>query len=337
MRRVLRVTAALAAGVAGGLGATAVPAHAADTVWLCRPPADPGPCRDSLQTTVQRADGTTRTVDPGFPARPKVDCFYVYPTVSGQPTTNATLAKDPEVVAIAHYQAERFSEQCRVFAPVYRQLTLNSIFAGDAAARAQGAALAYSDVLAAWRAYLAKDNRGRGVVLIGHSQGSFMLRALLRNEIDRKPAQRKRLVSALLLGGNVLVRKGKDAGGDFRHVPACRAARQTGCVIAYSTFGEPAPPADSRFGRTPTTDPGNGLPVRLQVRGAVHEPGRPHPQPRVDVHEPPAHGALPRHARRRPAGPLRRAAPDRLDALAAARRPLQRPLRLAGWARTTCT
>src|SRR5205807_9072837 len=60
---------------------------------------------------------------------------------------------------------------------------------------------------------------------------------------------RRRLVSAILLGGNVLVRRGKGIGGDFKHVPACRSPRQLECVIAFSTFDAPVP-AGSFFGRT---------------------------------------------------------------------------------------
>ena len=87
------------------------------------------------------------------------------------------------------------------------------------------------------------------MVIVGHSQGSFVLRELLANEVDPKPAVRRRLISALLLGGNVLVKKGRDAGGDFKRIPACRARTQTGCVIAFSTFNA-QPPATARFGRT---------------------------------------------------------------------------------------
>lgn len=61
---------------------------------------------------------------------------------------------------------------------------------------------------------------------------------------------RRRLISALLLGGNVTVSKGSDRGGDFRNVRACRSGRQLGCVVAFSTFNAPVP-ADARFGRTP--------------------------------------------------------------------------------------
>ena len=67
--------------------------------------------------------------------------------------------------------------------------------------------------------------------------------------MDGKPAVRKRLVSALLLGGNVTVKKGSDRGGDFKHIRACRSRRQLECVIAFSTFND-TPPANSLFGRT---------------------------------------------------------------------------------------
>ena len=76
-------------------------------------------------------------------------------------------------------------------------------------------------MLGAWREYLARDNRGRGVVLIGHSQGTRMLRRLIREEIDPSPAARGRLVSAMLLGGNVIVRRGEVTAGTSR---TCRRA-----------------------------------------------------------------------------------------------------------------
>jgi hypothetical protein len=248
----MTMTAALAAlaTVLGGSAAAPEPARA-DVVWLCRPGLEPDPCRGSQATTVRRAGRPARVVTPRLPERPPVDCFYVYPTVSGQAGTNADKAKDPELAAIAGQQAARFSQACRVFAPVYRQLTLASILGGDVAARAAGAQLAYGDVREAWREYLRRDNHGRGVVLVGHSQGTFHLRRLIRDEIDRSPSGRRRLVSAVLLGGNVTVRRGRMAGGDFRNVPGCTSPRQLRCVIAYSVFGD-TPPPDARFGRADT-------------------------------------------------------------------------------------
>jgi hypothetical protein len=110
-------------------------------------------------------------------------------------------------------------------------------------------ALAYNDVADAWHYYLEHDNHGRGVVLIGHSQGSGVLTQLIRNEIDGKPIQ-SQIISALLLGTSLPVPKGKDVGGAFQHIPLCHSATQTGCVVTYASFrSNVPPPANSRFGK----------------------------------------------------------------------------------------
>ena len=229
---------------------SALPAAAqAEVTWLCLPGSSPNPCDESLDTTVQEADGGSRVESPQRDPRPRVDCFYVYPTVSDQVGPNANKAKDPEVQAIARFQAQRFSQQCRVFAPVYRQGTVPALLAETRSEAARE--LAYSDVREAWQEYLRVHNGGRPVVLIGHSQGTTMLRALMRREIDNDESLRRRLVSALLLGGNVLVEKGRPIGGDFANVPACSRPGQYGCVVAWSAFNE-TPPSDSRFGRSPS-------------------------------------------------------------------------------------
>lgn len=220
----------------------------ASTTWLCKPGAVPNPCYSSLQTTVYGLDGSARIENPPLPKPkdPKIDCFYVYPTVSEDHGTNADLSIDPEENAVAHFQASRFSQRCRVFAPMYRQLTLEAIFGGGVPASAL--LTAYSDVAAAWQEYMRRYNRGRGVVLIGHSQGTGMLTQLVREMIDPFKGARKKLVSAMLLGGNVTVHQGSDVGGVFNHVPGCRRAKQTGCVVAYSTFNA-TPPDNAIFGK----------------------------------------------------------------------------------------
>ena len=229
------------------IGASAA-ASSAKTVWLCKPGQRPDPCTPGLSTTVysptlQRLGVEQPRQDP----RPAIDCFYVYPTVSGQPTGNSNLVVDPVERSIALYQAARYSQYCRVFAPMYRQVTLAGIGQGIPASK-PSPALALADVKRAFASYLKQYNHGRGFVLIGHSQGASMLRLLIQREIDRKPSVRKLLVSAILMGGNVLVKRGKDVGGDFQHVPACRSATQLGCVIAFSTFDQPVP-TPSLFGR----------------------------------------------------------------------------------------
>ena len=218
--------------------------------WLCRPDREDA-CAIDHTTTVISADGTltreTWKADPNAP----IDCFYVYPTVSTDPDRHSDMTADPAEHNVIRQQFARFASKCRPYAPVYRQVTLaglrQSMAGGGRAALDRG--LGYDDVRDAWNHYLQNDNRGRGVVLIGHSQGSYILTALVRDEIDGKPIQ-SRLVSAILLGATVPVAKGKDVGGAFKSVPLCRSASQTGCVITFASFRSTVPPpANTLFGR----------------------------------------------------------------------------------------
>ena len=232
-------------------------AAADTTVWLCKPGLAHNPCAPGLDTTQVSPSGQGRGVelvqaDPS----PKVDCFYVYPTVSDDPGANSDLSIDPEERSIALYQAARYSQFCRVFAPMYRQITLAKLFSGTPVTPEQ-AGLAYGDVVQAWRTYLRNYNHGRGVILIGHSQGTFVLRQLIADHVDNDPHVRKLLVSAILLGGNVVVKEGKTFGGDFQHIKGCTSTKDLRCAVAFSTFDGPVPP-NALFGRI-----GNGLSAGL--------------------------------------------------------------------------
>lgn len=206
--------------------------------WVCRPDKI-DTCRDDQTTLVIQADGSTQRQQ-FIPARlPKADCFYVYPTVSNGPGVTAPPTISEEERRAVRQQFQRFASLCRLYAPVYRQITLTSMKAAmkgdkvtgmDAAVR-----IAESDVTAAWKTYLAKDNHGRGVILIGHSQGAGILRDLIRREIDGRPLQ-KQLIVAILPGAGLTVSKGRDVGGDFRTVPICRRRGQFGCVIGFNTY-----------------------------------------------------------------------------------------------------
>ena len=230
-------------------GPTALPVGDPVT-WLCRPTSgglDDAACREGLDAAVVTAAGTS--ADPFEPpADPPVDCFYVYPTVSRAPGVNAPAEPAPEVVATVRAQAALLGEACRLFVPLYRQVTLGALTSGryfDPVA--QG--LAQSDVVDAWHEYLNEDNDGRGVVLVGHSQGAMQLARLL--EQDAAPrGLTDRVVSALLVGGGATTAAGSDVADEAGDLPVCREVAQTGCVLAYSTFAE-VPPAGSLFGRAP--------------------------------------------------------------------------------------
>jgi hypothetical protein len=209
-----------------------------------------------MTTTVVAANGTlTRETWAADPKAP-IDCFYVYPTVSTDPGDNSDMTPDAAETNVVMQQFARFASKCRVFAPSYRQVTLAGLRKAMAASPSFSLdrGLGYDDVRDAWNYYLQHDNQGRGVVLIGHSQGSFILIELLRQEIDGKPIQSK-LVSAILLGATVSTATGKDVGGSFKAIPICRSLTQSGCIVTYASFRSTVPPpANTLFGKV--TEPG---------------------------------------------------------------------------------
>ncbi|RYF94682.1 MAG: DUF3089 domain-containing protein [Caulobacteraceae bacterium] len=242
--------------LAGGAGSACAQAAAPRTApaandysdpktWLCLPgQADPCSTQD-LTTTVIAADGTT-TVEPFVRASdPAVDCFYVYPTISTDPTPNSDMTPDDEPrVAAVHFA--RFASVCRTFAPLYRQVTLAALAKAmtgqDAGADRE---LPYTDVKAAFDWYLAHENKGRGIVLIGHSQGAGIVQRLVKDAFDGKPL-RKQLVGAMPIGWSVPV----DDKGMFGSIPSCSKLGQTGCLVSYVSFRDTLSPAPlTLFGR----------------------------------------------------------------------------------------
>ena len=251
---IIAALSAAALAVCGGLAASA----SAESVWLCRPGLANNPCLNSEEATV-RLDGGGTFVEHAQPAKnPPIDCFYVYPTVSGQFTVNANEKIENEEIAIAESQASRFSQVCKVYAPMYPQLTLPAIngFAGKV--EPEDSVKAYLGVQNAFLEYLEKYNDGRGFELIGHSQGSAMLESLIQHVIEPSATYRKQLVGAIVLGGQVIVPEGKNVGGTFKTIPGCSVAGQTGCVVAYSSFLE-EPAEKALFGRSSSLL-GGGLP-----------------------------------------------------------------------------
>ncbi len=239
------------------LRAAATPPTTLPTNWACHPDQTPNPCLDDGETTVLRSTQLQpRVVDRVEPApdktTPPVDCFYVYPTVTAAGGTNAPRHTERALEDLLRWQAPRLARTCRMFAPIYRQVTSVVGIGGSMATgqtRTSAAInLAYSDVLGAWRDYLAHDNGGRGVIFLGHSQGTAMLVRLMEREVDRNAEMRRRLVGAFLLGGNFTVKEGKRLGGNFAYVPTCSQPAEYRCVVAYSAFGA-APGGTSIFGR----------------------------------------------------------------------------------------
>jgi hypothetical protein len=229
---------------------TLPPDYSKAASWLCLAGKN-DLCSAPLATTALNPNGYGSNGVSSVAKDPSVDCFYVYPTVSRDQGMNSDLNPGGgEEKAAVVVQFARFSGVCRTYVPIYRQMTLAAVAAFSAGADiTEPAKIAYADVAAAWRNYLATKNNGRPFVLIGHSQGSALLQQLIAREIETNPAVAARMKLAILPGYNLLVPQGKLVGGTFKKTPLCSAPGQTGCAISYTSFREKnVPPAGAIFG-----------------------------------------------------------------------------------------
>jgi hypothetical protein len=232
------------------------------TVWLCRPGQASDPCASTRSATSVTATGAQSPFSTTANAQAaKYDCFFVYPTVSTESGLNSDLAIQSQETDSAESLVSQFSSVCNIWAPMYRQATSASLADGEAYT-SPVIDTAYNSLLSGWKDYLAHDNHGRPLIFIGDSQGAALLIKLLRTQIDPSAQLRKRLVSAILLGGNVQVSTGREVGGSFRHIPICTSPSQVGCVIAYSSFPS-EPGSDAMVGR-----PGQGVSIVSAQRAA---------------------------------------------------------------------
>jgi hypothetical protein len=239
------------------------------SLWVCRPGIDQNPCHGNLDATELEPDGGTTLVPHKRDPNPKFDCFYVYPTVDLTTNGNMTDFSNIDLVLDPLYaQAARFSEMCEIYAPLYRQVAFTAGAVMGAAPTDAGVAeggggsgllmsspaatLALRDVHDAFHYYLDHFNHGRKFVIMGHSQGSGMLAALMQTDVDPVPSLRSQMISALLVGGGTTVAQGQTTGGTFKNIPVCTSPGSTGCMVAYSSFDVASPPGtNALFGRSP--------------------------------------------------------------------------------------
>ncbi|GIK77419.1 MAG: DUF3089 domain-containing protein [Acidobacteria bacterium] len=239
------VLACLAAALAAAAMAAPASASAGDTVWICKPGQADDLCAGTIDGETFPPPGEQpQPLGYSRPEDPPVDCLYLYPTQSEQPGPNANLDKDPPIRRVVVQQARMFSSVCDVYAPMYRQVTLN----GNQTTLNESVETAYRSARSGFRDYLRNYNDGRGFILLGHSQGAAHVARLIAEMVDARPGLRERFVGAIAPGANISVPIGEDVGGLFDNVPACTEVGQHGCVIAYSTFND-VPGATAPFAR----------------------------------------------------------------------------------------
>jgi hypothetical protein len=200
------------------------------------------------------------------PAEPKqrFAVFFVHPTsYVSRAAWNAPLENggDPDAERIARIylrgMASPFNAASEIWAPRYRQATMGA-FLTDQPEGKQAIDGAYADVREAFRFFLSSVDPKTPIVLAGHSQGALHLKRLIAEEVKGTPLA-GRLIAAYVIGWPISLKHDLPALG----LPACVAANQTGCVISWSSFAEPADPSLvlEAYGKTPALDgtaPGSG-------------------------------------------------------------------------------
>jgi hypothetical protein len=218
--------------------------------WLCHPEtAGNDACAVDLTTTIVKG-GTEEplTEIETFEAAedPAFDCFYLYPTVSTDAAGNSDLTPDAAEIRVTNVQFARFASVCRQYAPIYRQVTLQGLrdrMTGNTDAFDEQ--MAFEDASDAFNYYMENENNGRGVILIGHSQGARMIDYILKNDVIGKPAENN-LISAMPIGYTYVLDRETQT---YEGMPLCESKEQTACLISYVTFrADEPPPLTSWFG-----------------------------------------------------------------------------------------
>ena len=218
--------------------------------WMCHPvlkTTDVARQYD-LKLTVLNSD-TTHKFDTIYPRYTDtlVDIFYMYPTINMDMAKGNT-AIDTIDRAVAEFvyreQAGIYAQYGRVFAPYYKQATIgvflmHNLSEPEKLELADYIDTAYRDVEAAFDNYLEKYNNGHKIILIGHSQGSDMMRFLLHRRFDNNPVLKSQLVVALSGGEpNYAATDGSRTGGSLEHIKTLDSSLplESGCIISWRSY-----------------------------------------------------------------------------------------------------
>ncbi len=180
------------------------------------------------------------------PVQQQAAVFFIHPTsylaTANLAQWNAPIT-DPESRTMAARfvaaQASAFNDIGAIWAPRYRQAHFGA-FLTDKPEGQQAIDAAYGDVARAFDAFLAANPDGP-ILLAGHSQGSLHLLRLLKDKVAGTPLA-ARIIAAYVVGWPVSVEADLPALG----LPACTTRGQSGCILSWQSFAEPADPSAIR-------------------------------------------------------------------------------------------
>jgi len=166
------------------------------------------------------------------------DVFFIHPTTYtdvimpmgwNAPIDNEILNKKTDNSTIL-YQASVFNEQCRIFAPRYRQANIKAFYTTNKNEADKAFAFAYNDIKAAFENYLKYHNAGKPIIIASHSQGTLHAGRLLKEFFENKPLEKK-LVCAYIIGLPVF-------SNYFTKLQPCNDSTATACFVGWRTFKE---------------------------------------------------------------------------------------------------
>ncbi len=132
--------------------------------------------------------------------------------------------------------ASAFNQASEIWAPKYRQATFGAFLTHKPEA-AKAIDAAYRDVAQAFDYFLQSVPPDMPIVLAGHSQGAAHITRLLEGRIAGT-ALEGRIAMVYAIGWPISVEHDLPALG----LPACATPGQAHCIVAYSSFAEPAEP-----------------------------------------------------------------------------------------------
>ena len=199
-------------------------------MWISRPGMGG---RDPAQWVPQGAAAN--------PAPVRAAVFFVHPTSYLEKFHwNAPLDHQPSrgiADVMVRGLASPFAPAGQLWAPRYRQAAFGAFLTEDPAG-AKALDMAYGDVLQAFDSFVAHRDPSLPIVLAGHSQGAFHLIHLLQDRIAGKPIARQ-VAAVYVIGWPVSLAHDLPEMG----LPACAAPDQSGCVVSWLSYAEPADPA----------------------------------------------------------------------------------------------
>ena len=174
-----------------------------------------------------------------------VDAFYIYSTSyiessfeEGAPNFANLHNLEMMIRASGEYEtnASVFEESCNVFVPLYRQIGIK--YAAEVTQKygSLDPALAdvpYTDIKAALDYFFEKCNNGRPFIIAAHSQGSAMLRYVLKNYFKEHQDYYQRMVAAYPIGFSIT----KNDLEEYPYLKFATGESDTGVIISYNTEG----------------------------------------------------------------------------------------------------